>query len=125
MYYQDSLEYKSEKIYHHKTKEYFNEVLSSYHNGNYRSAVVMLYSVVVCDLIYKLQELSDRYSDTTAVSILTKIKMEKDQNPTNPKWEKTLIDEVITRTNLLEPQDKLNLEYLRDNRHLSAHPVLE
>lgn len=125
MYYQDSLEYKSEKIYHHKTKEYFNEVLSSYHNGNYRSAVVMLYSVVVCDLIYKLQELSDRYSDTTAVSILTKIKMEKDQNPTNPKWEKTLIDEVITRTNLLEPQDKLNLEYLRDNRHLSAHPVLD
>ncbi|MEG0577876.1 MAG: hypothetical protein RR500_08460 [Bacilli bacterium] len=125
MYYQDSLEYKSERIYHHKTKEYFNEVLSSYHNGNYRSAVVMLYSVVICDLIYKLQELSDRYSDTTAVSILTTIKMEKEQNPTNPKWEKTLIDEVITRTNLLEPQDKLNLAYLRDNRHLSAHPVLD
>lgn len=125
MYYEDSLEYKSEKIYHHKTKEYFKEVLSSYHNGNYRSAVVMLYTVVICDLIYKLQELSDRYSDTTAVSILTNIKGEKEQNPTNPKWEKTLIDEVITRTNLLEPQDKLNIMYLRDNRHLSAHPVLD
>lgn len=125
MYYQDSLEYKSENIYHQKTREYFNEVMSSYNNGNYRSAVVMLYSVVICDLIYKLQELSDRYSDHIAVSILTKIKQEQEENPTNPKWEKTLIDEVSTRTNILEPQDKLNINYLRDNRHLSAHPVLD
>jgi hypothetical protein len=125
MYYQDSLEYKSENIYHQKTREYFNEVMSSYNNGNYRSAVVMLYSVVICDIIYKLQELSDRYSDHIAVSILTKIKQEQEENSTNPKWEKTLIDEVSTRTNLLEPQDKLNINYLRDNRHLSAHPVLD
>lgn len=125
MYYQDSLEYKSENIYHQKTREYFNEVMSSYNNGNYRSAVVMLYSVVICDLIYKLQELSDRYSDHTAVTILTKIKQEQEENPTNPKWEKTLIDEVSTRTNLLEPQDKLNISYLRDNRHLAAHPILD
>ncbi|MBU8772022.1 hypothetical protein [Cytobacillus oceanisediminis] len=125
MYFQDSLEYKSENIYHQKTREYFNEVMSSYNNGNYRSAVVMLYSVVICDLIYKLQELSDRYSDHIAISILEKIKQEQEENPTNPKWEKTLIDEVSTRTNLLEPQDKLNINYLRDSRHLSAHPVLD
>ncbi|MCU1808236.1 hypothetical protein NVV31_22970 [Cytobacillus firmus] len=125
MYYQDSIEYKSENIYHQKTREYFNEVMSSYNNGNYRSAVVMLYSVVICDLIYKLQELSDRYSDHIAISILSRIKQEQEEYPSNPKWEKTLIDEVSTRTNLLEPQDKLNINYLRDIRHLSAHPVLD
>ena len=38
-------------IYFQKTREYFDEVLSSYANGNYRSAVVMLYSVAICDLL--------------------------------------------------------------------------
>jgi hypothetical protein len=125
MYYQESLEYKVESIYHTKTKEYFNEVFNSYNNGNYRSAMVMLYSVVVCDLIYKLQELSDRYNDTIAVSILEKIKEEQNENPSNPKWENTLITEIKDRTNLLETQDVLNIDYLKKNRHLSAHPVLD
>ena len=34
-----------EEIYFAKTKEYFQEVMSSYSIGNYRSATVMLYSV--------------------------------------------------------------------------------
>ncbi|PEJ35940.1 hypothetical protein CN689_05640 [Peribacillus butanolivorans] len=125
MYYQESIEYKVDSIYHAKTKEYFNEVYSSYNNGNYRSAMVMLYSVVVCDLIYKLQELSDRYNDSIAVSILEKVKKEQKENPGNPKWETTLITEINERTNLLETQDALNIDYLRKHRHLSAHPVLD
>ncbi|MQR93633.1 hypothetical protein [Fictibacillus phosphorivorans] len=125
MYYQESIEYKVESIYHAKTKEYFSEVFNSYNNGNYRSAIVMLYSVVVCDLIYKLQELSDRYNDTVAVSILEKIREEQNENPNNPKWENTLITEVKGRTNLLETQDVLNIDYLKKHRHLSAHPVLD
>ena len=125
MHYQESLEYKVDAIYHNKTREYFNEVLSSYNNGNYRSAIVMLYSVVICDLIYKIQELSDRYSDTIADSILDKIKKEQTDSPTNPKWEATLISEIKAKTNLLEPQDELNIDYLRSNRHLAAHPILD
>jgi hypothetical protein len=125
MYYHESIEYKVKSIYHAKTKEYFNEVFSSYNNGNYRSAMVMLYSVVVCDLIYKLQELSDRYNDSIAVSILEKVKEEQKENPSNPKWESTLISEIKERTNLLETQDALNIDYLRKHRHLSAHPVLD
>lgn len=125
MFYTDSMEYKVEAIYHSKTKEYFSEVLSSYNNGNYRSAIVMLYSVVICDLIYKLQELSDRYSDDIAESILKQIKEEQRESPTNPKWEVTLITQIKERTNLFESQDSLNLDYLRNQRHLSAHPVLD
>ena len=55
---------EAEDIYFAKTGEYFNEVLSNYANGNYRSAVVMLYSVAICDLLFKLQELADMYNDT-------------------------------------------------------------
>ena len=43
-----------EKIYSIKSREYFKEVVSSYAIGNFRSAIVMLYSVCMCDLIYKL-----------------------------------------------------------------------
>ena len=64
---------ESEKIYFTKTKEYFQEVISSYSNGNYRSAVVMLYSICICDLLYKLQELKDIYNDSTAINILQTI----------------------------------------------------
>lgn len=122
--YTDSIEYLAEQIYHYKTKEYFKEVLVSYANGNNRSAVVMLYSVVICDLIYKLQELEDKYNDKTASEILNNIKLEQEQSPTSPAWEGTLIKEVNERTNLLEGYDHENILYLRKHRHLSAHPVL-
>lgn len=125
MYYTDSMEYKVENIYHSKTKEYFNEVFSSYNNENFRSAIVMLYSVVICDLIYKLQELSDRYSDEAAKEILKSIEEEQNKNSVSSKWETTLIEQVKQRTSLFESKDKLNLDYLRDQRHLAAHPVLD
>lgn len=47
-----SLEGFADDIVAVKTKEYFNEVLSSYQNGNYRSSIVMLWSVAVCDELY-------------------------------------------------------------------------
>lgn len=120
-----SVEQGAEQIYHIKTKEYFKEVLQSYVNGSYRSAVVMLYSVVMCDLIYKLKDLKELYEDATAISILEKIEEEQEKNTTNPgAWEGILIDEVKTRTFLLEPADKITIDSLRQYRHLSAHPVL-
>ena len=67
----------AEKIYHQKTKEYFDEVISSYHNGNYRSAVVMLYTVVVCDLVFKLNDLKDIHNDQKAIKILQDLNVEK------------------------------------------------
>jgi hypothetical protein len=49
----------AENIYFPQIKEYFREIVSSYDNGNYRSAMVMLYSTIVCDLLLKLKELAD------------------------------------------------------------------
>ena len=64
---------ETEKIYSVKSREYFKEVVSSYAIGNFRSAIVMLYSVCMCDLIYKLQELRDVYDDKVAKNILETI----------------------------------------------------
>lgn len=46
---------EADEIYFANTRDYFKEVISSYGSGNYRSATVMLYSVVICDILLKLQ----------------------------------------------------------------------
>jgi hypothetical protein len=119
-----SLEGKVASIYHEKTREYFREVLSNYQNKNYRSAVVMLWSVAVCDLLLKLRHMADLYSDKTANDILTEVAGIQTANPRSPEWELKLVDLVRERTNLLEIGDHQNLVHLQHQRHLSAHPVV-
>lgn len=119
-----SLENLSERIHYGKTKDYFQEVLSSYHNGNYRSAVVMLWSVAVCDIVYKLQNLVDLYGDAIAKLILDELTVLQDSDPKSASWEVKLIDDTYTKTNLLDSSEYENLRYLQKQRHLSAHPIL-
>ena len=119
-----SLEHVAEKIYFSKTKEYFEEALSSYNNGNYRSSVVMLWSVVVCDILYKLQNLVDLHDDEQAKSILTSVQDIQNRNPKSSEWEMKLIEESWKKTNLIDNIEYTNLEFLQKQRHLSAHPVL-
>ena len=120
-----SLENLSEKIHYGKTKDYFQEVLSSYHNGNYRSAVVMLWSVAVCDIVYKLEYLVDLYEDSGAQTILDRITKSQKDNPKSPSWEFELIEHTHKHTKLLDHSEYANLVYLQQQRHLSAHPILD
>lgn len=119
-----SIEIAAENIVDHKTKDYFVEVLRSFINENYRSAVVMLWSVVIADLVYKLQSLRDLYHDNTASSILKLIENKQQANPSSPDWELFLLEEINKRTCLLEIADYQHLLNLQKIRHLSAHPVL-
>lgn len=115
-----------EEIYFSKTKEYFQEVLSSYSIGNYRSATVILYSVVICDLLFKLQELKDMYNDTIADQILKEVEKSRNanDNKSKSKWEKELIDNIHKNTDLLDLEAYTNLNHLYDHRNFSAHPAL-
>jgi hypothetical protein len=119
-----SIELAAENVADKRISTYFSEVLSSFINGNYRSAVVMLWSVVVADLVYKLQALRDLYQDPVAISILDDIQARQQANPTSPDWEPYLLDQVNQRTHLFEVGDHQHLLNLHRLRHLSAHPVL-
>jgi hypothetical protein len=119
-----SVDLAAEQISDQRTKDYFQEVLGSFINGNYRSAVVMLWSVVVADFVYKLQALRDLYQDPTAIAILDAIEAKQQANPTSPEWEPFLLEEINARTHLLEAADYQHLVNLQKLRHLSAHPVL-
>lgn len=119
-----SVELASEQIHDQRSKEYFQEVLGSFINGNYRSAVVMLWSVVVADFVFKLQALRDLYQDPVATSILDAIGQRQTAAPTSSEWEPFLIEEINNRTHFLETGDYQHLVNLQKLRHLSAHPVL-
>lgn len=114
----------SEQIYSPKSREYFKEVVSSFVNENYRSAIVMLYSVCVCDILYKLQELADMYNDKSARTLLSEIQKIKEVANSKSAWEKELIDKVYNKTNLLDLEAYTNLAHLYDYRNLCAHPAL-
>lgn len=117
---------EADEIYFSKTREYFQEVISSYSIGNYRSATVMLYSVAVCDILFKLNELKDMYNDTVATDILEKVEKSRNSydNKSKSKLEKELIDDIHKRTALLDLEAYTNLNHLYDHRNFSAHPVL-
>jgi len=119
-----SFEYYTSKIYNSKTKDYFTEVLRCYFNGCFRSSIVVLYSVVVCDIIFRLQELKDIYNDNIASDILDQISDFQNKRPNSPDWESKLIEEVKTRTKLFDIATYHEILYLQKNRHISAHPIL-
>lgn len=113
-----------ENIFNSKTREYFKEVIQTYYTNCYRSSVVMLYSVVISDLIFKLEELKDVYNDGAAKKILLEIEGLQKTNPRSSEWESKLVEMIASRTKLLEISDVENINQLQKHRHLSAHPVL-
>lgn len=120
-----SLEYSIDQIHDKRTKEIFREVVSSYNNQNYRSAVVMLYTVVMCDLVFKLQDLRDIYLDQKANDILEKIDYMQTSDPTSPRWEEILVKRIGEETELLSHIELDAISQLKNSRNLSAHPVLK
>ena len=95
----EQIESLYENINKKETQEYFKEVLISYQNGSYRSAIVMLYSVVISDILYKLKDMVSIFNDEKAKKILDEIQEMQSRNPNSPEWEKVLIEKVKEKTN--------------------------
>lgn len=113
------------KIQDPRSRECMDEVLSCYYSKNYRSAIVMLYSVVICDLIFKLQRMVDIYNDSVSIRILGEIEKHQTDNPTSPIWENTLRDELVQNHRIISPAEASHIEALQKERHLCAHPVIK
>ena len=120
-----SVDEEIRNIYSQKTRDNFEEVQSSYAIGNYRSAVVMLWSVVVCDTLYKLQDAIDLFNDEVAEGIVSEIKDMQKADRRNSAWEEKLLTLVRERTDLLSSGEYENLLSIKQCRHLSAHPVID
>ncbi|KQM73715.1 hypothetical protein [Sphingomonas sp. Leaf20] len=119
-----SIDLAADRIVDHRSRAYFVEVSRSFSNDCYRSAIVMLWTVVVCDMVYKLQSLRDLYADAGAGKLLQDVEAKRTVNPNSPDWEIYLLDQVFARTKILEASEHVQLQHLQKLRHLSAHPVL-
>lgn len=119
-----SIDESIENIKNSYTKDLFKEVYSSYAMGNYRSATVMLWSVVITDLVNKLKELDSVYADPKASQILQSIQQEQTDDPKSSKWELEIIAKFQTQLNFFETFEVSHLEHLQKMRHVSAHPVI-
>ncbi|PEM15197.1 hypothetical protein CN616_22825 [Bacillus toyonensis] len=121
---EDTIRALANKIHHQKTKEYFEEVLNTFENGNYRSSVVMLCTVVICDLFFKLKDLEEIHGDAKAEKILNDLQVEQATNPVSSDWENQLIDKAFKEAKLLENDVYTQIKMLKNCRNLCAHPVL-
>ncbi|MCF0262978.1 hypothetical protein KW868_00620 [Acinetobacter guillouiae] len=106
------------------TQDLFKEVHSSYVIGNYRSAVVMLWSVVVTDLVLKLKDLDSIYNDKTAQKILKKIEEQLEKNKTSSAWEYELVEDFFKEFNFFGTPELEQFRHLQKMRHVCAHPVI-
>lgn len=118
------IEQKMEAIPDPKTRKLFEEVYSSYQHGNYRSAVVMLWSVVIADIIFKLKFLDDTYRNKKAINILKDIEDRQNTKPGNSEWEKDLLEKAYSELKFISLEELETLKYLHTQRNFSAHPVL-
>ncbi|PGB56851.1 hypothetical protein [Bacillus anthracis] len=121
---EETIQELATKIYHQKTREYFEEVLNTFENGNYRSSIVMLCTVVICDLVFKLKDLEEIHGDEKAAKILEDLNAEKEAKPVSPDWENQLIEKAFNEAKLLENDVYTHIKTLKTYRNLSAHPVL-
>ncbi|MDA1850287.1 hypothetical protein PDL09_24265 [Bacillus cereus] len=121
---EETIQELANKIYHHKTKEYFKEVMDTYKNGNYRSTIVMLCTVVICDLVFKLKDLDEIHGDAKAAKILADLNAEKEMKPVSSEWENKLIEKSFMEAKLLENDVYSHIQMLKTSRNLCAHPVL-
>lgn len=119
------IEERAAKIYNEKTKIYFEEVIDSYRNENYRSCVVMLYTVSICDLIFKLKDLSEIHNSDKAKDILTKLSTKKELDPVSSAWETELVKSSFNEAKIIETDVYTHLSNLKQIRNLAAHPVID
>ena len=118
------LEEQIENVTNKKTKKYLMEVISSYNNGNFRAAVVVLYTTVIYDLLQKLLALKEIYNDKGAEKILDRIKEQQKNNPKSPEWESSLIEGIYKETNIISAVEMEELLYLKKERNYAAHPII-
>ncbi len=118
------LDEELKNVKNEKTKKYLKEVISTYYNGNYRSCIVLLYSIVIFDFIEKLQILKDVYQDSSAQNTLNTFQSKQNDNAKYSELENIIIKAVCDKK-VLNEIEILQFNELRNTRNLCAHPVLK
>jgi hypothetical protein len=108
------------------SRRYLAEAIGAYQAGAFRSAVVATWVAVAFDLIAKIREL-DEAGDTKAGSFIQGVNQAIENQAQNPNFlldiERSLIKVAHETFEFIEPRERLQLERLRQDRHVCAHPA--
>lgn len=112
-----------ENVKNKKVQALLKEVISCYSNGNYRAAIVTVYTTMIYDLLDKVSFLSNYYDVKLAKKLIEDIGNQKSKAPDSPDWEKKLL-EGVKNLKLVSSEEYKELENLKVNRNYSAHPIV-
>ena len=113
----------SSKIIFKEIRDYFEEVITSYTSGFYRSAIVLLYSTAICDAMKKLKEMKEVFNDEKAINLLSDVENLRLHGKNYTDWEDNLIEKIKIQK-IYDFDDIMNLSHLKEKRNLAAHPTL-
>lgn len=108
-------------------RSYFSEVISCYEHQNYRAAILVLYTVILYDLTYKLEELRDEYEDSNAKQLLEEVHKKINSPGDKSSWENLLLDKLYESKDFEIVDDNLwsTIQAVKLKRNLSAHPSFD
>jgi len=115
-----------------QSKEYISEALHCYKSGAYRAAIVTTWIALVFDLIDKIRELS-LAGDTNAKGLETKyesyiaqIEQDNIQGIKSAlEFERGILETCKNHLEFFDPQQLIDLERLKEDRHRCAHPSFQ
>lgn len=107
-----------------RIQKYLQEVLSTYHNGEYRSCIVMLYATTFADALEKIKTMSEVYQNEKATKFLEEYEGNRKANKAYSALERD-VKEFIVKSGLINDVEEKQWEHLKDYRDYCAHPVVE
>lgn len=113
------------KVHSPKTKELLSEVYNCYGAGSYRSALVTLWTVLISDLFFKLEELSEIYEDAKAGRLISEFERSWKDKPTKSEWEFELVKSLKKEYEFIPDTLFVQIQHLKDLRNICAHPTFK
>lgn len=106
-----------------KTRALLSEVINCYHAGAHRASLVSLWITVAVDLIHKLRYLADTGDNEVRKHLEGYDAAIRDKNVTRAQeFERTLLKKCEEEFNLLTHREREELQRLKTDRDLCAHP---
>lgn len=100
---------------------YFNEILQSYYNKSYRSAVVLLYSFLCYDLFNKLKKMAEEGDPKAAKELSDLSSKISDYETKYSEVESQIINYFLNNFSTYFNRFKEDISYLKECRHKCAH----
>lgn len=121
------LEVKINQVWHQEVRPLVAEAYRCYTMGSARASIVVTWTAVCADLIHKLHQLAED-GEGEAAAVVKKIDSAREKPDdkqavrTMQEVENSLLD-IAERLELVDFVQKRELERLKEDRNLAAHPL--